>query len=50
MSLSQMQVFNKYFMPATIETLAQLVDKFNAASGGAPPPIAIRRRDAAARA
>ena len=35
MSLSQMQVFNQYFMPATIETLAQLVDKFNAASGGA---------------
>ncbi|BEV43931.1 major capsid protein [Afipia carboxidovorans] len=35
MSLSQMQVFNKYFMPATIETLAQLVEKFNAASGGA---------------
>ncbi|MDG9793060.1 major capsid protein [Brucella anthropi] len=34
MSLSQMQVFNKYFMPATIETLAQMVDKFNAASGG----------------
>lgn len=35
MSLSQMQVFNQYIMPATIETLAQLVDKFNAASGGA---------------
>lgn len=35
MSLSQMQVFNKYFMPATIETLAQMVDKFNGASGGA---------------
>lgn len=35
MSLSQMQVFNTYFMPATIETLAQMVDKFNAASGGA---------------
>ncbi|KAB2692515.1 major capsid protein [Brucella intermedia] len=35
MSLSQMQVFNKYFMPATIETLAQMVNKFNAASGGA---------------
>jgi len=34
MSLSQMQVFNKYFMPATIETLAQMVNKFNAASGG----------------
>lgn len=35
MSLSQMQVFNKYFMPATIETLAQMVEKFNGASGGA---------------
>ena len=35
MSLSQMQVFNKYVMPATIDTLAQLVEKFNAASGGA---------------
>ena len=35
MSLSQMQVFNKYIMPATIETLAQLVDKFNGASNGA---------------
>jgi hypothetical protein len=35
MSLSQMQVFNTYFMPATIETLAQMVEKFNAASGGA---------------
>jgi len=35
MSLSQMQVFNKYIMPATIETLAQLVEKFNGASGGA---------------
>lgn len=35
MSLSQMQVFNDYIMPATIETLAQLVDKFNAASNGA---------------
>lgn len=34
MALSQMEVFNKYFMPATIETLAQLVDKFNAASNG----------------
>lgn len=34
MSLSQMQVFNQYFMPATIETLAQMVEKFNAASGG----------------
>ncbi|AMR77674.1 major capsid protein [Cupriavidus nantongensis] len=35
MSLSQMQVFNKYIMPAIIETLAQMVDKFNQASNGA---------------
>jgi len=35
MSLSQMQVFNQYVMPATIETLAQMIDKFNAASRGA---------------
>jgi hypothetical protein len=35
MSLSQMQVFNEYVMPATIETLGQMVDKFNAASNGA---------------
>lgn len=35
MSLTQMQVFNKYVMPATIETLAQMVEKFNGASGGA---------------
>lgn len=35
MSLSQMQVFNKYIMPATIESLAQMVNKFNEASGGA---------------
>lgn len=35
MSLSQMQVFNEYIMPATIETLSQMIDKFNAASGGA---------------
>ncbi|MDJ1465663.1 major capsid protein [Nitratireductor sp. GZWM139] len=34
MSLSQMQVFNKYFAPAIIETLAQMVDQFNAASNG----------------
>jgi hypothetical protein len=33
--LSHMQVFNQYVMPATIETLAQMVEKFNAASGGA---------------
>lgn len=35
MALSQMQVFNEYIMPATIETLGQMVDKFNANSGGA---------------
>lgn len=35
MSLSQMQVFNEYIMPATIETLAQMIDKFNTASNGA---------------
>ena len=35
MSLTQMQVFNQYIMPATIETLAQMVEKFNAASNGA---------------
>jgi hypothetical protein len=34
MSLSQMQVFNQFIMPATIETLGQMVDKFNAASNG----------------
>jgi hypothetical protein len=34
MALSQMQVFNEYIMPATIETLGQMVEKFNAASGG----------------
>lgn len=35
MALSQMQVFNEYIMPATIETLGQMVDKFNGASNGA---------------
>lgn len=30
-----MQVFNQYIMPATIETLAQMVQKFNAASRNA---------------
>ena len=35
MSLSQMQVFNEYIMPATIETLGQMVNKFGEASGGA---------------
>lgn len=34
MSLSQMQVFNEYVMPATLETLSQMVQKFNAASNG----------------
>jgi len=34
MALSQMQVFDEYIMPATIETLAQMVEKFNQASGG----------------
>ena len=34
MSLSQMQVFNEYVMPATIETLAQRVELFNEASNG----------------
>lgn len=35
MSASQMIVFNDYIMPATIETLSQMVDKFNSASAGA---------------
>lgn len=35
MSLSQMKVFNEYVMPATIETLGQMVEKFNANSNGA---------------
>lgn len=35
MSLSNMKVFNDYLQPAVIETLAQMVDKFNAASAGA---------------
>lgn len=34
MSLSQMQVFNQFVMPATIETLAQQIELFNAASQG----------------
>ena len=34
MALSNMQVFNEYIMPATIETLGQMIDKFNAASAG----------------
>jgi hypothetical protein len=35
MALSHMQVFNEYIMPAVIETLAQMVEKFNQASSGA---------------
>jgi hypothetical protein len=35
MSLTQMKVFNEYIMPATIESLAQMVEKFNEASNGA---------------
>ena len=35
MSLTQMKVFNEYIMPATIETLGQMVEKFNGASNGA---------------
>jgi hypothetical protein len=35
MALSNMQVFNKYYQPAIIETLAYMVDKFNGASAGA---------------
>lgn len=35
MSLSQMQVFNQYIMPATIETLGQMINRFNQASAGA---------------
>lgn len=35
MALSQMQVFNEYIMPATLETLGQEIAKFNQASNGA---------------
>ena len=35
MALSQMQVFNDFIMPATIETLGQMIEKFNQASNGA---------------
>ncbi len=35
MALSDMKVFNSYLRDTTIETLAQMVDKFNGASGGA---------------
>lgn len=34
MSLTNMKVFNEYIMPATIETLNQMVQKFNVASNG----------------
>lgn len=34
MALTNMKVFNEYIKQATIETLAQMVDKFNAASRG----------------
>jgi len=34
MSLSDMQVFNEFVMPATIKSLDQMIDKFNGASGG----------------
>lgn len=34
MSQSHMKVFNEYIMPATMETLAQKIDLFNAASRG----------------
>ena len=34
MSLPQMTVFNQYIMPATIETLGQMISKFNEASAG----------------
>lgn len=35
MSLSQMQVFNDFIMPATLESLDQMLAAFNAASNGA---------------
>ena len=35
MALTNMKVFNEYVREGTIETLAQMVDKFNAASAGA---------------
>jgi hypothetical protein len=35
MALSQQVVFNEYIMPSTIETLEQMIDKFNGASNGA---------------
>jgi hypothetical protein len=35
MALSDMKVFNEYVREATIETVAQMIDKFNGASAGA---------------
>jgi hypothetical protein len=35
MALANMKVFNEYLMEATIETLGQMVDKFNGSSNGA---------------
>jgi len=35
MALSDMKVFNEYVKEATIETVSQMVDKFNEASAGA---------------
>jgi hypothetical protein len=35
MALTNMKVFNREVQTATIETLAQMIDKFNGASGGA---------------
>ena len=35
MALSNMKVFNEYLAKTTIETIAQMVEKFNAASNGA---------------
>ena len=34
MALNNMKVFNEYVREATIETVAQMVEKFNAASNG----------------
>lgn len=34
MSLTDMQVFNDFIMPATIKSLDQMIDKFNGASAG----------------
>lgn len=35
MALSDMEVFNEFFMPSIIETVGQQIQQFNAASGGA---------------